>query len=1021
MMVRRSLRLLLLVPTVMALLRRQPETVDCGDVRGEVTFSGLHSAVATTTTTVHVKWNAANVAARYHVFAAESLDLTSRTSGIYGATSDLSLTLDGLERNKTYEIVVVAEACGFHVKGSPVHFRTPLFDPILKDGVVKIDGIMNGSSLILHESPPPENNASFVVGTDPTGTPFVVRILSKNKDPVDIERADIHDQQLSKKKKGSEDPVVLDIERATVADIHEQLSISAIFGDDDGLTVETGTLEWSQSLAVNGYQFGVQFDLSSGVPDVAFTSQMALRSQTNISGTIPPMSVERLTQVRRRIDIPVLGVPMPTALDISLSLIVDIRGTVAGDFTLTTAATPEITVYADGSEPEFSWNPVFLPTLTTNATADEFHLSVIPAIAVDHVFCLDPTKDDLCTSSIVASDRLDMAFDLDVATDERSLLSQYDVWFRPSLDFAVSRDRSSIAETLDLGSLLVVTLPRVTLTATCESGGIRFVATEVRNRGFVDNSIVDNSIVRGWYVVDFDDTETDWTWTSSGVELEIRRGQSTLAQGRIFFRTETTVLATADLGDYFFEEQQDDVICKSPPTSAPTGYFGNGFFPGSFGRPNYKRSPDFGGFPLTLRLPPRTPALSTGGTNRLSDSIFTTYPTSNYGDGPFRSISAGIFGPHIRGFDEAMAVCTRGEFLLMENGGPNNLTIQGRFEPCGRASCLTAVVAQEAGSPKVEVRTDVVLVDGRHETISVVRYDEKRVLVTFNSGARLGIATVGGVLDLRLEVPLTYLNNVDGGLLGNPNGRDDDIVSRKDIEVTFPPPHDRLQEEYKICLSWCVRESMFADDATSCDDPYVYIPDSPSDFIVDFCCGEVACIVDYMATGDKNIAAASRSTSEGQLRSAALSDVYTSTKGSAWLDSSGWLAGDPCAWRGVQCELIGDCPTNVVVGLELPFNKLDGGIPHTLGILSHLRYLNLTANALDGELSDFLPLYLPDLDVVDLAANRLRGPIPLAWCLDPPTTLVLHGNFDLCLPEGCTGPVGGINVMCDDVREVLLA
>lgn len=39
----------------------------------------------------------------------------------------------------------------------------------------------------------------------------------------------------------------------------------------------------------------------------------------------------------------------------------------------------------------------------------------------------------------------------------------------------------------------------------------------------------------------------------------------------------------------------------------------------------------------------------------------------------------------------------------------------------------------------------------------------------------------------------------------------------------------------------------------------------------------------------------------------ALSDLYGTTRGAGWLNSTNWLAGDPCGhqWYGVECDYSG--------------------------------------------------------------------------------------------------------------------
>ena len=62
--------------------------------------------------------------------------------------------------------------------------------------------------------------------------------------------------------------------------------------------------------------------------------------------------------------------------------------------------------------------------------------------------------------------------------------------------------------------------------------------------------------------------------------------------------------------------------------------------------------------------------------------------------------------PYLRAFDStAYAAMARGEFDLIIDESPANLRVQVRHEECGTpgASCATAVVAAEAGSPRIQV------------------------------------------------------------------------------------------------------------------------------------------------------------------------------------------------------------------------------------------------------------------------------------------------------------------------------
>ncbi|HET9224415.1 MAG TPA: clostripain-related cysteine peptidase [Roseiflexaceae bacterium] len=87
---------------------------------------------------------------------------------------------------------------------------------------------------------------------------------------------------------------------------------------------------------------------------------------------------------------------------------------------------------------------------------------------------------------------------------------------------------------------------------------------------------------------------------------------------------------------------------------------------------------------------------------------------------------------------------------------------------------------------------------------------------------------------------------------------------------------------------------------------------------------------------------------------AALVDLYSATGGPNWLDRTGWpaLASPvaPCDWHGVVCA------GGHVVELNLARNRLTGVLPNTLG-------------------------GLPALARLDLAGNRLQGPVPPGICL----------------------------------------
>eukprot|EP00978_Attheya_sp_CCMP212_P010499 scaffold25440_cov31-Attheya_sp.AAC.1 len=81
-----------------------------------------------------------------------------------------------------------------------------------------------------------------------------------------------------------------------------------------------------------------------------------------------------------------------------------------------------------------------------------------------------------------------------------------------------------------------------------------------------------------------------------------------------------------------------------------------------------------------------------------------------------------------------------------------------------------------------------------------------------------------------------------------------------------------------------------------------------------------------------------------------LQELYSSTNGNMWTDSSNWVESgvvsdeDLCdgEWKGVTCD-----DAKKITKLELVDNNLDGTIPLELGQLSNLIELDLRRNELD--------------------------------------------------------------------------
>jgi hypothetical protein len=82
---------------------------------------------------------------------------------------------------------------------------------------------------------------------------------------------------------------------------------------------------------------------------------------------------------------------------------------------------------------------------------------------------------------------------------------------------------------------------------------------------------------------------------------------------------------------------------------------------------------------------------------------------------------------------------------------------------------------------------------------------------------------------------------------------------------------------------------------------------------------------------------------------------YSSKGGSSWYISDSWLnSTNECEWYGVVCQSDDGSSTGVEVirGLNLTGNGLDGTIPSDLAILSNLLVLDMSNNQLMGSIPD---------------------------------------------------------------------
>ncbi|KAG6509631.1 hypothetical protein ZIOFF_027631 [Zingiber officinale] len=150
-----------------------------------------------------------------------------------------------------------------------------------------------------------------------------------------------------------------------------------------------------------------------------------------------------------------------------------------------------------------------------------------------------------------------------------------------------------------------------------------------------------------------------------------------------------------------------------------------------------------------------------------------------------------------------------------------------------------------------------------------------------------------------------------------------------------------------------------------------------------------------------------------------------------------WNSDDatPCFWNGVACmgfPAVDNATASVasrVISLILPDSHLSGRVPPELGLLEHLRHLDLSGNAIYGTLpasilnvselrilslasneisGDFPDVgRLSNLQVLNLSGNALEGAIPATLALLPRLTVVSVANNHLCgeLTKGGFGKV----------------
>lgn len=85
----------------------------------------------------------------------------------------------------------------------------------------------------------------------------------------------------------------------------------------------------------------------------------------------------------------------------------------------------------------------------------------------------------------------------------------------------------------------------------------------------------------------------------------------------------------------------------------------------------------------------------------------------------------------------------------------------------------------------------------------------------------------------------------------------------------------------------------------------------------------------------------------------------------------------PCSWNGVTCGNISSADQNAqarVIGLSLPNSQLVGSIPNDVGLIDHLKILDLSGNSLNGSLPSSL-FQAFELESLNLSGNMIGGEV----------------------------------------------
>ena len=136
-----------------------------------------------------------------------------------------------------------------------------------------------------------------------------------------------------------------------------------------------------------------------------------------------------------------------------------------------------------------------------------------------------------------------------------------------------------------------------------------------------------------------------------------------------------------------------------------------------------------------------------------------------------------------------------------------------------------------------------------------------------------------------------------------------------------------------------------------------------------------------------------------------------------WFDETNWLVSeDECSWQGVTCgtaspekrlrrhkRQLQEGSSQVVSGLTLPSNNLQGALPLNIGLLQYLEILDLSGNFLSGPIPPSIGMLefvrelrlnnnqlggdlnainfasLTNMEIIDLSQNEIQGTIPTSF------------------------------------------